>query len=351
MRSFWVFMGLSLSVTAFSQDDTNLSNIKVDPADSTGLPGDHFSLQGALEMFKTASNLEDFEKKVNDPANHINNLDLNDDGKVDYVKVMDNMKDKAHAIVLRVPVSDKENQDVAVIEIEKDGDQSASLQIVGDEELYGDSVFVEPVDEEEGQDDIKSGKGPYNFASPTRYVIVNVWGWPCVQYIYAPAYVVWVSPWYWGYWPGWWHPWACHPWRHHWYYGYHHHHYHHHYYRVYYHHHHHIHSWYHPMRVTSPVVHNRYQANHKAYAVRKKSYPPRVHKTAPVKKSYGAPKHNATGGKKGQAPKTGKPPVSKTPTTKSPKTSPPVKKNTGKTPGGGAPKSGGGKSGGGKKGR
>ena len=30
--------------------------------DSTGLPGDNFSLQGALEMFKKASSPEEFEK-------------------------------------------------------------------------------------------------------------------------------------------------------------------------------------------------------------------------------------------------------------------------------------------------
>ena len=33
--------------------------------DSTGLPGDNFSLQGALEMFKKASSVEEFEKLIN----------------------------------------------------------------------------------------------------------------------------------------------------------------------------------------------------------------------------------------------------------------------------------------------
>ena len=37
-------------ITAFAQPD------------STGMPGDNFSLQGALEMFKQASSPEEFEK-------------------------------------------------------------------------------------------------------------------------------------------------------------------------------------------------------------------------------------------------------------------------------------------------
>jgi hypothetical protein len=44
---------------------------------STGMPGDHFSLQGALEMFKQASSPEDFEKLINTADKNINNLDLN----------------------------------------------------------------------------------------------------------------------------------------------------------------------------------------------------------------------------------------------------------------------------------
>ncbi|MEY3183568.1 MAG: hypothetical protein RLZZ613_256, partial [Pseudomonadota bacterium] len=33
-----------------------------------GLPGDNFSLQGALDLFKTANTLEDSEKKINDES-------------------------------------------------------------------------------------------------------------------------------------------------------------------------------------------------------------------------------------------------------------------------------------------
>ncbi|MBL7792198.1 MAG: hypothetical protein JNK77_07735, partial [Saprospiraceae bacterium] len=124
--------------------------------DSTGLPGDHFSLQGALELFKKAQSPEDFESLLNQEENHVNNLDLNGDGDIDYVRVIDNLEEDAHAIVLQAIVAKDEFQDIAVIEIEKDGDESAILQIIGDEDIYGENVIVEPFEEEDGDD----GKGP-----------------------------------------------------------------------------------------------------------------------------------------------------------------------------------------------
>lgn len=241
-------------------------------ADSTGLPGDHFSLHGALDLFKSSSSLEDFEKKLNIEDNAVNNLDLNGDGDIDYIRVIDNKKDSAHAIVLQVPVNETESQDVAVIELEKNGNQSAIVQIIGDEELYGDNNIVEPFEEKEGVEDTKGKKGPSapSFMPPIR-VVVNVWMWPCVKFVYAPAYVVWVSPWKWHKYPMWWKPWRPHPWR--------------------WHHNHcmHYHAFYHPVkthrvitahkvysphRKTSVVVKNRHKVAHTNYKAKKISAKP-----------------------------------------------------------------------------
>lgn len=172
-------------------------------ADSTGLPGDGFSLQGALELFKTSSSPEEFEKRLNEPDNNVNNLDLNEDGEVDYIRVIDNMDDDVHALVLQVPFSEEENQDIAVIEIEKDGSESAVLQILGDEDIYGEQVIVEPYDEQESSD---GNEGPSG-ESVYRRVVVNVWVWPGVRFLYAPGYSVWVSPWRWRHYPTWYRPW------------------------------------------------------------------------------------------------------------------------------------------------
>ncbi|HET6990852.1 MAG TPA: hypothetical protein VFJ43_05985, partial [Bacteroidia bacterium] len=174
--------------------------------DSTGLPGDNLDLPAVLNLFRSSNTLEEFEKKLNTKDNHINNLDLDGDNHVDYIRVVDNMKDNIHAIVLKDPVSATESQDVAVIELKKNGDESAQVQIVGDEELYGEKYIVEPNNTK--QKDSLGGK--WRGFAPQVYV-VNVWYWPCVQYIYYPGYVIWVSPWYWMYWPYWWSPWYPYP--------------------------------------------------------------------------------------------------------------------------------------------
>ena len=93
--------------------------------DSTGMPGDNFSLQGALEMFKQSSS---FEKLINTESKNVNNLDLNGDGDIDYVKVIDKAGKDVHAFILQVAVSETENQDIAVIELEKTGDTTAMLR-------------------------------------------------------------------------------------------------------------------------------------------------------------------------------------------------------------------------------
>ena len=53
------------------------------------VPGDNFSLEGALELFKKSSSPEEFERLLNSSDSKVNNLDLNEDGFVDYIKVID----------------------------------------------------------------------------------------------------------------------------------------------------------------------------------------------------------------------------------------------------------------------
>lgn len=180
-------------------------------ADSTGLPGDGFSLEGALELFKNAKDLESYEKALNAEDNQVNNLDLDNNGEVDYVRLVDHRQGDAHAIVLQIALSKEETQDVAVLELEKNGESSAIVQIRGAEDLYGTDVIVEPYAEEETG--TKPGRGPSAPELVRVRVWVNVWSWPCVGWIYGPSFVIWDSPWYWGYYPPWWRPWRPMGWR------------------------------------------------------------------------------------------------------------------------------------------
>ncbi len=196
---FYVFSFVMLALSAFGQSPT--------PADSTGLPGDHFSLQGALELFKNAASPEEFEKQLNTEENHVNNLDLNGDGETDYIKVNERQDNDARVLVLQVPVSENENQDIAVIELDKTKDGEAIVQIIGDEDMYGEEIILEPSNSDDKTymyEEVNEADSDYE-ARPD--VVVNVWAWPCVRFMYGPAYRPWVSPWRWRYYPGWYRPW------------------------------------------------------------------------------------------------------------------------------------------------
>ncbi|MBK8428351.1 MAG: hypothetical protein IPL27_21400 [Lewinellaceae bacterium] len=199
----WAALAASLLAAPLQAQEQN-------DVDSTGLAGDHFSLEAALDLFKQSSSLEDFEKRLNEEDNPANNLDLNEDGQIDYIRVVDRMDGDVHAIVLQAPVSEAESQDVAVIELEKTGAESAVLQILGDEDVFGEQVIAEPVGEE-GVESPKGRGGPAVHLAPDA-IIVNVWLWPSVRYMYRPAYVVYVSPWRWGLYPTWWRPFRPRPW-------------------------------------------------------------------------------------------------------------------------------------------
>ena len=183
---------------------------------STGLPGDQFSLSGALESFKKSTSPEEFEKLLNKAGNDVNNLDLNHDGSVDYIKVIgkkDTEKD-VQLFILQVPVTEDENQDIAVIELERTGESEAVIQIVGDQDIFGEEVIIEPLkDNEDGGSLFNTGgnnHGPSYTSnlSQNSGLFCNVWGWPSVQYVYSPFYTGWISPWSWYDEPYWWEPYA-----------------------------------------------------------------------------------------------------------------------------------------------
>jgi uncharacterized membrane protein YgcG len=165
------------------------------------VPGDNFSLEGALELFKRSASPQEFEQLLNSPDSKVNNLDLNGDGKTDYIRVTDKSDGSIHDFILTDVISEAESQDVAVIELQKKADGTAVLQIVGDADIYGIETIIEPTQEVR-----------VNAGTSTAQTTVNVWAWPAVQYVYGPAYNVWVSPWSWAYYPGWYRPWSPFAW-------------------------------------------------------------------------------------------------------------------------------------------
>ncbi len=190
------------------------------PKEYLGLPGDNLNLYAVMKLFQESETLEGFERSLNDENSRINNLDLNNDNYIDYIKVLDYVDGNEHTIVLQAVLGRNESQDVAVFTVERFRDGSVQIQLVGDEALYGRNYIVEPYYAETPNPGY-TGTRVRNNTTVVRTTYVEVAAWPVIRFIYLPGYTVWRSSWYWGYYPVYWNPWRPYYW--HYYYGYHYH--------------------------------------------------------------------------------------------------------------------------------
>ena len=169
---------------------------------SLGMAGDNLDLYAVLNLFQKSKTIEGFEKSLNEQKTGINNLDLDLDKKVDFIKVVTKQKDSNYTFILQIAVSKTETQDVAVILLSKKNGK-INLQIVGDEELYGKDYVIEP--SPDGTPSVTAnpayeGPDPVVVNIPATQTIV-VQSAPIVQYVYSPAYVPYYPPYYYGYYP------------------------------------------------------------------------------------------------------------------------------------------------------
>jgi len=93
-------------------------------------------LKAVSELAKRSRDAADFEKRLNTPGEKVNNLDLNDDGNVDYIKVQEYGSGNERGFSLTVEVAPGKVQEVATIEFVRDGDRVA-MQTSGNESMYG----------------------------------------------------------------------------------------------------------------------------------------------------------------------------------------------------------------------
>jgi len=194
--SYLVLVMSSLCLPVFSQA----------PVDSIllGLPGDNLDLYAVMDLFQKSKTIEEFEKTLNLEETGINNLDLDLDNKVDFIKVITKQSDDDFSFVLQVDVSKTEKQDVAVILVSKDKDKKVTMQIVGDEDLYGKNYIVEPkttATPAVTANPAYVGPDPVTVSVPATTTTIIVESAPIVQYVYSPVYVPYYPPYYYGYYP------------------------------------------------------------------------------------------------------------------------------------------------------
>ena len=139
---------------------------------------DNLDLEAVAYLFGEAKNLEQFEKMLNDPEKRISNLDLNRDGYVDYLRVIESNEDGIYVVVIQAVLGEDIYQDVATIDVDARKKDRVIVQVIGNEYIYGPNYVFEPV---------------YVY-TPLIY-----------SYFWYPHHVVWYSPYYWHYYPRYYH--------------------------------------------------------------------------------------------------------------------------------------------------
>ncbi len=172
-----VIGSLLLAIPTFAQDKTTVT------ANSSDI-SDNLDLKAVASIFGDASNLEDFERRLNDPKSQISNLDLNNDNQVDYLRVVESVEGRAHIVVIQAVLERDVFQDVATVEIEKDNNNKVQIQVVGDVYMYGSNYIYEPI------------------YVHTPVIYTTFW---------VNHYRPYCSSWYWGYYPSYYSYWSPYP--------------------------------------------------------------------------------------------------------------------------------------------
>lgn len=170
-------LGLLFALPMVAQDRTTVNAMSSEISDN-------LDLRAVASIFGDSQNLEDFERRLNDPNTQISNLDLNSDNRVDYLRVVESVEGNTHLVVVQSVLGLDTFQDVATIEVERDRNNQVSVQVVGDVYMYGANYIYEPV----------------YVSAPVIYT-----------HFWAGHYRPYHSAWRWGYYPSYYYVWNPYP--------------------------------------------------------------------------------------------------------------------------------------------
>lgn len=131
-------------------------------------------LQAVGAAFAQSSTVQEFENLLNNSSYMLSNLDLNGDGYVDYLRVMETVRGYAHVFLIQAVLAPNVYQDVATVVAEVNGYVNTHVQIIGSSYIYGPNYIVQPV----------------FVVTPAIYA-----------HLMRPSYSPWRSPWYWNHYP------------------------------------------------------------------------------------------------------------------------------------------------------
>ena len=134
-------------------------------------------LRAVGAAFAAANSLEEFEMLLNSSTYMLSSLDLNRDGYVDYLRVVEAIDGYNHVVIIQAVLAQNVFQDVATLTAEMSY-ATPYVQIIGAPYIYGANYYVRPV----------------FVRTPPMFARWRV-----------PHYNPWRSPYYWDYYPHYYH--------------------------------------------------------------------------------------------------------------------------------------------------
>ena len=130
---FTLLLGTT-QLTAISSHVVYAENYQIDQ---------NLDLNAVASLFGDSRDLDDFERRLNDPYYQMSNLDLNNDGYVDYLRVIETVDRDFHFITIQAVIGHRRYQDIATLEIYRSYEQT-HIQVVGNTYIYGPNYIIEP---------------------------------------------------------------------------------------------------------------------------------------------------------------------------------------------------------------
>ena len=104
----------------------------------------YLDLNAVAAAFAESNSVQEFERILNSSRYMINNLDLNHDGWIDYLRVIETRRGYYHTLLIQACLAPGVFQDVATLIAERRADV-LMVEVVGDAYLYGYNYIVRPV--------------------------------------------------------------------------------------------------------------------------------------------------------------------------------------------------------------
>ena len=132
----------STTVTSPAPKTTTVTTVKVTNYSSD--PCFYLDLNAVAAAFAESRSVSEFEMLLNSSRYMINNLDLNRDGYIDYLRVIETRSGYYNACLIQACLAPGVFQDVATLVAEHRPDV-LFVEVIGDTYLYGRNYIVRPV--------------------------------------------------------------------------------------------------------------------------------------------------------------------------------------------------------------